>query len=381
MVNRKKLQMPRQKLGRNDPCWCGSGKKYKYCHLNHESKTTRTPHETFKSLRKEFSVKKCMAPEGWLDNCKGGICQAHTVPKSGSLKRIARDGHVYNMSSPHIRTENQRRIVPTLIGVNLASTFYGFCSRHDHSVFAPIEKEVFRGTSQQCFLLGYRALAMEMYKKHALYRSLGFILNTDNGRTFEEQFEIQTLKNAFEIGVRTALKDYNHYKPLYDSILENHEFCKVRAYVIEFENTQPVMCSGVANPEYDFKGIKLQDVADLSKTLDLLCFTSFFGGEHGIAAFCWLAENDPTCGPFIKSLVAIPDELVSTALLRFIFSYFENVYMKPDWWENLAVKPRNAIISRSNHFVLNDPGKATLADDGMIYDPWNIVRRYHIPSD
>jgi hypothetical protein len=21
------------KLGRNDPCWCGSGKKYKKCHL------------------------------------------------------------------------------------------------------------------------------------------------------------------------------------------------------------------------------------------------------------------------------------------------------------------------------------------------------------
>ncbi|HEV2011890.1 MAG TPA: SEC-C metal-binding domain-containing protein, partial [Candidatus Limnocylindria bacterium] len=23
---------PSQKLGRNDPCWCGSGKKYKKCH-------------------------------------------------------------------------------------------------------------------------------------------------------------------------------------------------------------------------------------------------------------------------------------------------------------------------------------------------------------
>jgi preprotein translocase subunit SecA len=23
---------PNQKLGRNDPCWCGSGKKYKKCH-------------------------------------------------------------------------------------------------------------------------------------------------------------------------------------------------------------------------------------------------------------------------------------------------------------------------------------------------------------
>ena len=24
----------RSKLGRNDPCWCGSGKKYKLCHLD-----------------------------------------------------------------------------------------------------------------------------------------------------------------------------------------------------------------------------------------------------------------------------------------------------------------------------------------------------------
>ncbi|MBI1919187.1 SEC-C domain-containing protein, partial [Candidatus Microgenomates bacterium] len=24
----------KKKLGRNDPCWCGSGKKYKKCHLN-----------------------------------------------------------------------------------------------------------------------------------------------------------------------------------------------------------------------------------------------------------------------------------------------------------------------------------------------------------
>jgi hypothetical protein len=27
---------PRRDLGRNDPCWCGSGRKYKKCHLGHE---------------------------------------------------------------------------------------------------------------------------------------------------------------------------------------------------------------------------------------------------------------------------------------------------------------------------------------------------------
>jgi hypothetical protein len=25
-------------LGRNDPCWCGSGKKYKQCHLKSDQK-------------------------------------------------------------------------------------------------------------------------------------------------------------------------------------------------------------------------------------------------------------------------------------------------------------------------------------------------------
>ena len=27
-----------QKIGRNDPCWCGSGHKYKDCHLDFDAK-------------------------------------------------------------------------------------------------------------------------------------------------------------------------------------------------------------------------------------------------------------------------------------------------------------------------------------------------------
>ncbi len=34
-------QPPKQKPGRNDPCWCGSGKKYKHCHLREDRKMGR----------------------------------------------------------------------------------------------------------------------------------------------------------------------------------------------------------------------------------------------------------------------------------------------------------------------------------------------------
>ncbi|MGQ9708971.1 MAG: SEC-C metal-binding domain-containing protein [Anaerolineae bacterium] len=32
-----------RKLGRNDPCWCGSGKKYKNCHLRQDEEAGRVP--------------------------------------------------------------------------------------------------------------------------------------------------------------------------------------------------------------------------------------------------------------------------------------------------------------------------------------------------
>ena len=31
-----------EKIGRNDPCWCGSGKKYKNCHMEEDQKKVRS---------------------------------------------------------------------------------------------------------------------------------------------------------------------------------------------------------------------------------------------------------------------------------------------------------------------------------------------------
>ena len=34
---------PDRALGRNDPCWCGSGKKYKQCHMREDAESQRNP--------------------------------------------------------------------------------------------------------------------------------------------------------------------------------------------------------------------------------------------------------------------------------------------------------------------------------------------------
>ena len=116
--------MPRQKLGRNDSCWCGSGKKYKHCHLGLEDQTPLPISEVLKRFNQANSAKTCLVPSTWKDKCHAEISSAHTVPK-GSLKQIARNEHVYSFK-PNLMNlrKNQGVLVPELARISHHSKFW-----------------------------------------------------------------------------------------------------------------------------------------------------------------------------------------------------------------------------------------------------------------
>lgn len=41
--SRNKKKIKSKKPGRNEPCWCGSGKKYKKCHFKADAKKFKNP--------------------------------------------------------------------------------------------------------------------------------------------------------------------------------------------------------------------------------------------------------------------------------------------------------------------------------------------------
>jgi len=45
-----------KKLGRNESCWCGSGKKFKKCHLNREHEPMPTFEEGKKLYKSLFKL-------------------------------------------------------------------------------------------------------------------------------------------------------------------------------------------------------------------------------------------------------------------------------------------------------------------------------------
>ena len=109
----------RRKLGRNDPCWCGSGLKYKKCHMDREKQDPLDYWDAVKRLRTVFSAKDCLAPPAMKSECADEIVRAHTIPKSESLRRISRDGHVYSfVADPENIRKHGGKLKPQLLGIN-----------------------------------------------------------------------------------------------------------------------------------------------------------------------------------------------------------------------------------------------------------------------
>ena len=334
------------------------------------------------SLNKAFAMKTCLAPNEWQDGCRGGIIKAHTVSRSGSLKRIARNGHVYSV----VRNLNPKDMStgvpePVLQGIRQASTFTGFCAKHDNDIFQPLEDQPFAGTLEQCFLVGYRALARELYAKRAAEKLLLRMTKADKGQEPLAQLAIQSYIQNTKTGTQIALRDLSLYKERYDSILRDKQFEGICGYAFEFSEPLPVMCSGAIFPVQDFDGVELQDLGNLSANLDQLCFSSLNGGERGVVVFSWLSEHDQTCQAFVKSVVAIPNHSVVKALLRFFFSFCENIHIAPEWWEGQSAQSRQALLNRTVlGIVMEQPPRLTYELDGddELHAPLTLVKRYEI---
>lgn len=365
------------KINRNAPCWCGSGKKYKKCHLHREKDVPVNPWEVIKATKQAFNKEYCYAADCYKEECTGRIVKAHSVSKSSNLKKIARDGHVYGFAPSYENLAKYEGVLhPELLGINKASTFTGFCEFHDMKIFSPIENENFTGKKEQIFLLDYRAQARESFMKICQADTLNFLKDIDKGKSLDEQIEIQIMNHFYGKAVKAGVRDANIYKEKHEKILISKDYSELKAYIVYFKKMPSVLCSAGIFPECDFHGNSLQNIYDLEITNDLISFSSIITNEGGAVVFSWLEDNDSKgyCQKFVESLLKIEPDSVSTSLIRFFFEFCENVFMGPNWWEDLSHKEKDYLINR----FASDPNlefprsMKCLEDDGYFFDDWEV---------
>ena len=367
-------------LGRNDKCWCGSNLKFKRCHKDREREQPISKGEVIQYEQNISKREACYAPQELKLECTN-IIKAHTVSKSSGLSDIADNtNHVLGLKQNLVSFQKSKgKLRFERIGINKASTFRGFCAKHDKQLFSCFEDISFIGTQGQCTALTYRSVAKEIYAKENALEVAGFIKKMDQGKPLIFQINIQEHNFFYQLGLEAAINELYIIKNDVDSELLSRGNSSYNFLVIESSSPIPVVVSSVINPTKDFNGKSIQDLSDLSVKPEYLVFNAFSSAGKGFVVFSWL-KKAKIIDRFIQSLLSIDNSEMYSYLVNFFFSSAENSFISPSWWEDLSDIQRSKIEELfnigSDSFV--DVPRNVLADNNVKFTGWYIDNIYRV---
>jgi hypothetical protein len=349
------------KLGANDPCWCNSGKKYKRCHRDREREKALPLGAVAAQARPFYEVKRCLHPLASPANC-GRIIDAHTVQRRGPLSQIIdRSGQCLTFFDPKAFETSK----PVRRGWKEASTFKGFCERHDGPTFAPVERVKFVGTSEQCFLLAYRAECHELYQKEATKNSHEPIRHLlDRGRPAGIQRAIQEMQRHAGEGVTYGLAEARRHKSRMDEELLQHDFGGLQHLFVRFGGPLAVVSTGAPCPNNSLPKWRSQNFHNDAPIERV--YVNVVTTEVGGAVVLSYRSEAHDMRVFIEELQRVDSSHLPAILVQLMFAYLENTYFSAEWWDTLnpAEKEHVAILA-----VRTEP----------YYTPWEYWRGLHVP--
>ena len=326
--------------------------------------------EQVERVRSAFNSPNCFSPSG---DCSRKIISAHTIQLK-ALSIIARKGHVYDFR-PDLGQmfKNGENLEPKLKGIKQVSTFNGFCEKHDCELFKPVETEAYTALGKQHFALLFRALAKEL---HGKLQGIECFPTFEEMRKMRPDFPIEVYRHFDEFRLQTAVAALKllEIKSWLNSIYKAGEFRRIQSYVVTFKKTPSILCAGFANLLYDFNGRPCQNLFDAQKTYPAVSISVFPTSPGGAVVFSWpdTASKEPI--QFCKSFDAIPSNRKTSAIIRMLFEYCENIALNPEWWESLGQVTQNLLIRRFSNGVHSGPRSADcLKDDELFLDDWQTT--------
>ncbi|RTM05520.1 MAG: hypothetical protein EKK31_15275 [Hyphomicrobiales bacterium] len=191
----------------------------------------------FKTMKVRFE--KCLEP---TLSCAEGAISAHSVQNATSLGIITDDNHVYEM---RMRIKNGApQCAFEKVGRNQASTFPGFCGRHDTEIFKPIDtKPLSLEDAEQLFLIAYRSVTRELHTVMEAAMRLQMTLQRQIAAGVVPKDEPSAAMMEATAHMMKAWGVWKHRVEFYDRPLVKRRFADVGHSIFVIEGRKPVLAS------------------------------------------------------------------------------------------------------------------------------------------
>lgn len=329
-----------------DPCWCRSGKKYKWCHFRREQQPRINIFEVEQKMLVELRDGYCSFPSTAQNPCSATIARAHTIQRRGGLGLIAEDHHVLTVKpTMKMMLDTEGQPEPRRIGTTGASVFPGFCGKHDTSLFKPIERKSLTIDRESAFLFAYRAIAYERFAKEAQMRTLEIQRRMDQGHPFWKQVLIQQQMHILQAGIEIGLRDVDGWKAQFDERLVSGGRGDFHFVAVRFDAVLPFVAASAFHAEFDLAGERLQrlgrgDCAFEHMTVNV---TAFDGAT--ILVMGWIGTSDGPAACLAQSFIDVADSYKATTLLQMMFVQSDNIFLRPSWWADFPEDARKTFIA------------------------------------
>lgn len=348
-----KQKKAKKKIGPNDPCPCGSGKKYKKCCRGKEDDPSFSEIANFPSIYKEMRrnarFKECIYPDH--ATCSEKVIGAHSIQNNKILSKIADNGKVY---MPVPKAEFTGKLLYEY-GRKEASVFTGFCGFHDKTVFQPIEDRDFEGTEEQVFLYIYRAFALEYHKKQEALRL--------DQQIFSKKPSIVEMPGHMINGLTgfaMAVNDFADEKAIFDSALLSKQYDILTSFVWEFKGFSNFAASGGEAPSLDFESKRIQDLRNPTIPARHIYISVFPENDKTFAIIAWLKQYDDLFSSIKSKLESLNEEQKRNYINNTLPMVAENIAIKPSAWDAMTKQAQNAftfVFSGILDFMENDGQK------------------------
>tara|TARA_R110002110_G_C13469307_1_gene719833 strand:- start:84 stop:1217 length:1134 start_codon:yes stop_codon:yes gene_type:complete len=320
---------PQKNNLKNKKCPCGSAKKFKHCCFR---KKELDVHEITEVFKRNASKRVCLVPEELSYECEGR-CSSHSVSKKSVLNTITENGHLQSIKNDVYSNEG---IFVDRIGINKASTFNGFCAKHDNDLFKRIDDFQHELDRESIFFFSYRTICMEYFKKAAQVEALKELKN----KSGQVQKQIFKTKLDYE---NVAMRDIKKEKVMYDQNLLSQSYNSIDTLEIAFDNILPIVASTSLFPYYDLDLNLLQDPDDLDTEMQMFNVNVINKENKGYLIFTSQSKN-VICNKFYNSL--LNKDINLAFVLNFLFEYTENIFLSPVFWENQSQELKDIFIDK-----------------------------------
>lgn len=297
-------------------------------------------------MKKESMIKECFHPN--KSECVPPIKQAHSLQRNGRLSLIEEEVNGQNCLYTVTSFSSSRKWHIedfTPVGKKVASTFYGFCGKHDTDVFEPIENHLFDGSDQHLFLHSYRSFAHSYHSKMQelqLYKS-----------DWETMKRLPKFKRDGMIaGAELGLKEIKLEKDFLDDLLLSEKYDGLTYSLFETNEFYPFGCSSAITPHYTVKNEPLEtDLSDTTTPWTSVILTVIPDKSNSFSILA-ANPNSESAIKFIDRIDELDDEKYSLAISTLMTTLAENTFWSPKLWDAMSESAK--MVLRNNARYLFD---------------------------